>query len=43
MEHVGFTQDIAKYVEALKEQVVLKAPSLEFSVIALPGGFSRGK
>ena len=38
MECVGFTQDVATYV---KEQVVPKASSLEFSMIALPGGFSE--
>jgi hypothetical protein len=37
---VGFTQDVAKYV---KEQIVPKAPSLEFSMIALAGGFSDEK
>ena len=32
----GFIQDVAKYV---KEQIIPKAPSLEFSMIALAGGF----
>ena len=38
MKYVGFTQDVAKYV---KEQIIPKAPSLEFSMIALAGGFSE--
>ena len=37
MEYVGFTQNVAKYV---KEQISPKAPSLEFSMIALAGGLS---
>ncbi len=32
------TQDVARYV---KEQIIPKAPSLEFSMIALGGGFSE--
>ncbi len=32
-------QDVAKYV---KEQIMPKAPSLEFSMIALAGGFPEG-
>ena len=35
MEYVWF--DVAKCV---KEQIIPKAPSLEFSTIALAGGFS---
>jgi hypothetical protein len=31
-------QDVAKYV---REQIVPKAPSLEFSMIALAGGFPK--
>ena len=38
MEYVGLTQDVAKYA---KEQTIPKAPSLEFSMIALAGGFSE--
>ena len=34
-----FSQDVAKYV---KEHIIPKAPSLEFSMIALAGGFSEG-
>jgi hypothetical protein len=34
------TQDVAKYV---KEQIIPKAPSLEFSMIALAGGFPEEK
>ena len=30
------TQDVAKYV---KEQIIPKVPTLEFSMIALAGGF----
>ena len=30
MEYVGFTQDVSKYV---KEQIILKAPILEFSMM----------
>ena len=30
MEYVGFTQDVSKYV---KEQIIPKAPSLEFSMM----------
>ena len=37
MKYVGFIQDVAKYV---KERIIPKAPSLEFSMIALAGGFS---
>lgn len=38
MESVWVTQDVAKYV---KGQVIPKAPSLEFRMIALPGKFSE--
>jgi hypothetical protein len=34
-----FTQDVAKYV---KEQIFAKAPSSEFCMIALAGGFPEG-
>ncbi len=37
---MGLIQDVARYV---KEQIIPKAPSLEFSMIALAGGFSEEK
>ncbi|KAH9973188.1 peptidase C12 ubiquitin carboxyl-terminal hydrolase 1 [Lactifluus volemus] len=37
-ESVDLLKDVAKYV---KEQIIPKAPSLEFSMIALAGGFRR--
>jgi hypothetical protein len=37
---VLFAQDVAKYV---REQIIPKESSLEFSMIALAGGFSEGE
>jgi hypothetical protein len=36
---MGVAQDVAKYV---KEQIFPKAPSSDFCMIALAGGFSEG-
>ena len=36
----GLIQDVAQYV---REQIIPKAPSLEFSMIALAGGFSEAR
>lgn len=39
MNDLYTSQDVAKYV---KDVIVPKSPSLEFSMIALAGGFQQG-